>query len=1153
MRIRVRWWIVAACVAAGLAAGLVVWRTALAPSRVRIAVEDRLRAVFDHPVRVRAAWIDLAGDLHARGVALAGWRAGPLQVIELETDLVAEAGLGDWLLGDPEPRRVRLMRPRIRLRVDPASLDRSSLPPGSPSVPAIRVAGASVELEIPVDGTLRRVQLDRVDLDLRAGRLRGGGTAPPVERFWVEGSFGAAWKVAIRADDVPIERLLDHPLVPARAAELRSLQPRGAASLRARLRADPSGSPVVEGEIALSGVALRHAETGVRVREVRGKAGFDAGGIALDLAGTREADGAALALRGRLDPRGATGRLSIEADALRWDEDLAPWIGRRLPPAVPLPVRGTVRDLLAELRRDRPDAPWDARLAADLEGFEVEPRAPGGETPPDHASLPFPVRDLRGSVRPSDGGHRATLTARTGPLANGADNLLLEVRQSGPLHEARLEVEALATDLPVVRALRDALPPHAREIHDRFRPGGRVDLHARVSHQVGSERPPRVDLDAHFHGASMVYEGFPLPIEGIRGDLRVRGTIVVLPGFEGRRAGATFHVRGEVTGPAGSGSRHVMVRARGVPIDPALRLALAATPYSLEAVWDDVRPGGVVDVDFEERVVGGHEPKDRGTLRFRDATAAVTGTPYPLEAVNGVVRFEGPRLRFEDLRARTSGTGIPIEIRGDAQLAEPGRGSFDLSVTSDRLPLEAPILARLAASPALARTARALDVSGEASLAIRFRRDAGRNESPSLRIEPRGGSVRPPYLASGVTDLAGWIEAEGSRVRGALEGRLDDATVRLDELRFDPDAAWPTEMTLSADDLAVGPGLLRLPNDASGLEASGRVDVLGVRLRARPEERGPWIEGSAELDLRGVRLGEAIEDLRGRLSVRHASFRGSELALEGTLSGDRLAVAGNRVDELVCDVTADTREVRLDRIAARFYRGKIRPDGSSVSCRFGPEFSCRGELDFDDVRLRDLGAARFPQVGALRGRIRGHARFEKLGDDLLELDARGSIEVRDARLFEVPILNALVRILPLRRPPVFTRAGTDFRVRGGTVRLRDLFFYSTPLRLNGEGDLDLDGTTDILLHPEFAPDAPSIFLVSDLWNAIQNRLIAFRVEGPIEEPLARVENVITGIWQGDRRLLRPLYPPFPDPPPRGLTLPRDAGTGSGAPPTGRGR
>jgi len=510
--------------------------------------------------------------------------------------------------------------------------------------------------------------------------------------------------------------------------------------------------------------------------------------------------------------------------------------------------------------------------------------------------------------------------------------------------------------------------------------------------------------------------------------------------------------------------------------------------------------------------------------------------PLRFVELDGTATLENDVVRVESIRGRSARLRLPASIEGIVELAQPLEDSkLDVVLSSDRVPLTEELRAEITAfRPGWDRIWQALRPGGALQLRCEIRRDPGAPLELGFGFEELDGRIDPPFLPEPITDVRGTFDLVDGRVSSQFAGRYRDASIEVVRMLFDP-TADRFEMEVTANGLSVrGEDLGNLPPEIrdplEALGPRGPVDVESLEIRREPAA-GTWT-ATADLELGGLTLTGGLDfaDYRGEVLVRRARFSPEGAEVSARLTGD-VRFAGHPFSEFLCEVSANDRGIVFDGLSGKVYGGKVSQAESRIEVGFedGPRYS--GRLAFRDVRMKQLLESRFPNLQSLDGYIAGSVDFEGAGGDVLDLRAEGDVRVEDATLFEVPILNALVRLVPQSGPPIFTGASTDFRLRGARLRLRDLQLYSAALSLYGQGRIDLEGGVDLVLFPEFVPDLPTIVVVSDLWRLLQNGLIAFRVTGFVDEPIARLENVVTGMFPPrEDPEARPVLPPFPDRP-----------------------
>lgn len=1123
----------------GVGVGAWFARTSLSPERIRLQVEETLSDFLERPVTVERARIDIRGRIHADGIRLA-WNDTPLggdAVVTTDVDIVY--GWHRIALGR-DPRVVHLIEPDIQVGVDVDQLQaRSSI--GTEQIapdlvlPRVVIHGGAITVDVVAAGFERRTErVTGIELKLSSrGKLRGAGQTE-LGRMSVLAHLNP-FSIQLAVDDYDLTEELPHPFLGSVVPNWEELSPSGTVDVRLSLAATPQGGLVKRLDLAFDDARVTTPGVELRLDRVGGDASFDLeGNIQFDLAAVF-AD-SRLTVKGRMSPpnHGPTYDIGIGVSDLRFD---GPWQEAidRIDPSIQeaLNLRGSIERIDCRLF-ESPDRSLGVELSARMDDLGVSYAGFPTADPEKITGFDYPIRALKGTIQPDGaGGHRLLLTGIHGSADAGAPrNIAVDGMIANVTGEPDVWLRITGTDIPLDDALYRALPSSVKPIWEDLGPtAGRADTSIRIRHLAGDSTT--VDVDVEVKDAACRYAAFPYPIDDIVGRLWIRGRLAVLEGFEGHHGDATVRVSGELGHP--DHPDRILVQADRVAFDEDLHETLRALSDSAIDDWGIPWPSGVVDLEIEAQDDGSTN-RMSGFVQLVGVEVDLESLPIDLRGLRGRVDIDGKRATLRNVEGSIAGLDIPFVAGGEISLNEDGMPEFDVDVDVARTELSPTLRQRLAeVDPTIESVWETLDPRGAIGVRASIKVDDSGAGASRLRIEALDCELTPPFLPHPVTSLTGFIELGGTTLTSkGLQGTCGEMAVRIESLSYDTAPQGAIEVALSADGLDLAsetfarlPAEIRQPIE--DFKPRGRIDISKLHLRrGHVAGEASWT-GAGEFVLRGVRLSPIeLNDYHGRISVRNARLSGSDYDLDVLLMGERVHVYNQPLREFMCEVSAQPDKLAFRRISGKLYRGVIFGDESELRCKTGSPLTYEGTVRFGGVRLKDLCEAQFPRMSALRGKAKGTISFEGAENDILALAARGKLEIDDARLFEVPIVNSLLQVLPLRRPPVFTRAGSDFRLKEGHLTLDDIFFYSTPIRLNGQGELDLEGAADVVLFPEFAPDVPSILVVSDLWQALQNQLIAFRIEGPIEDPVARVENIVTDIFRRDEgKTVRPVLPPFP--------------------------
>ncbi|MCS7270264.1 MAG: hypothetical protein NZ703_04200, partial [Gemmataceae bacterium] len=396
-----------------------------------------------------------------------------------------------------------------------------------------------------------------------------------------------------------------------------------------------------------------------------------------------EMGGAALTLtlesRGHsVDSRDDTpgSRRSVRGDIPPWLQRLEDYLHR-----LELTVQGVTLDdalfqhlphRLQELRRrfapqGRLDVAYRFQRLAEGSRQEIELR-------PRHMQITYdkfryPLQDLRGSIRQTLLPARPPQTVIDLVASAAGHPITLKGSVWGEGPDPGIHLRLSGTNVPLTDSLISAFPPKYGTLIRRFHAQGYGDFVAEITQAAGVNRLSS-EFRIEIREGRCCYEGFPYPLEKIRGRLVVRVVDtdpsrpqrpgeplrpppdedeLVLDGFTAVHAGAPVWLHGQKRPLPGSRDRLLTLRMGGThcPLDDDLRRALAA--LRLEGVWAVFAPRGrwsfTADVQILDRApVSLQEVEDppfqpatdlKLTLQLAGPTLTPQFFPYELHEVSG--------------------------------------------------------------------------------------------------------------------------------------------------------------------------------------------------------------------------------------------------------------------------------------------------------------------------------------------------------------------------------------------------------------------------------------------------------------------------------------------------------------------------------------
>ncbi len=792
----------------------------------------------------------------------------------------------------------------------------------------------------------------------------------------------------------------------------------------------------------------------------------------------------------------------------------------------------------AELKADyhpRRDRPLQFLLQGSLEQGTL-----------DHPRLPFPLREISGRfLCTQDRFQLQQLRARS-------RNTRLKL--SATLHalkaDAPLEVNLEAENLPVQQQLLQSLPEPLAQLWPRFRPQGTVNLSAAVSRRRGKWEADQAEV--HCLGLRFVYHRIPYPVTQATGVITLRGKHLQLE-LQGLAGGEPVRVTADVRNPGPEFVGWVQVQGNRIPVD---RHLIAALPPRSRQVVQQLRPRGTISLHARFWRSRHGEPLNRqATVGLKECSIRFDKFPYRVENIRGTLQMQGRRWTFHNLqgshgRCRISGQG------GLTLLSAPS-SVLELQLTALALPLDEEL--RAALPPKVQQLWNQLRPHGlvDATARVRFLSPEKKLDL-SLELEPVGDSVSVepaqfPYrleaLQGKIVYRNGQVQFERLRARHGqlrLQGAGNAQTLspggwRLHFSRFVAEQVSLDRHLRDALPSRLQHVVLKLRPDRPFLARGSWT------LQYRPDLPHPWqSQWDVELFLQqmNLHLGVPVENVHGTVRLR-GGWDGRRLHCRGQLNLQSLVYRGWQFTQvqgplelfndrvlLGAPLAADIRPAGQSHLVARFYGGTLWGD-AWVTWGEQARFALR--VLGEDVLLERLAREAFRGKQHLSGKCRGRLELRGTDRGIPSLVGRGHVQLREADVYQLPLLVAMLKVLQLQLPSTtaFTTSDIRFRIQGSHIYLDRIDFAGDAISLVGAGEMNLDKQVRLVFRAEVGRSDRRIPLVGDLIGATSQQILRLYVDGPLDNPRIRSEpfplvgDTLQQIQAGLERLPGPRPVPSP--------------------------
>jgi len=730
-----------------------------------------------------------------------------------------------------------------------------------------------------------------------------------------------------------------------------------------------------------------------------------------------------------------------------------------------------------------------------------------------------------------------------------------------PGGSASVDISIEAGNVPLDQDMRDASPAMERIFH-RWSPRGKasrilvhVDQVPGVDH--GAHESVTVEMDGK---AGFTYEDFPVPLEEVSGTIRDghplldgnRTSVLEIDAVRGSTSdGAAIEASGTIQG---EDDPHLNLRvdARTLFLDGVLETAIRERKATLAAavdVWDRLRPSGPVDAVIE---VAGTESRRRETYHVTLRGGSVQGwgdVKYPVAALEGIVDVSPEEIRIRDVRGLHDGS----VVRLDGAVADPGGAArLDLGITADGIPLDESakgILGHVAerlggyfatVKPKAGLTGNVdLRLTGPAEdieAAVRLSNLRGGLAPLDLRdFALEGGAAR---YAKGVVTLEGLQGAMGDRRVTVERGRLDldrgegDLDLVVRRLRFPRDLLGILEEDttksiedalpgrfIHSEDLHIlltrewrriemrGHATLSPQKEGSmgglGLEGNFLLGPLVLDRGAGPGDPTA-VSGAVDFTRGALEAGVKFDEMEGRLDLGGSLGPGGE-GIRARMSGAKGRVEGRELRDTAGDLLLKEGLFRATGLVGTLARGQL---GASVEVG-GDRGGYEVKVALANAGARALFAPANPD-SRLVGQVSIDYRVATPTGRIEDLGGRGSVDIANAELLDVPVFFHLFSFLKFQKPPVFNSGRIVFDVKGDRFIFDQLDLESSELGLHkavGQSQAWTDGRLAIRLRPDIKSISEPWFLFKiplGLLNLATRpmfeRLYTLYVGGTIQHP-----------------------------------------------------
>ncbi|MBX3434163.1 MAG: hypothetical protein KF847_12645 [Pirellulales bacterium] len=711
----------------------------------------------------------------------------------------------------------------------------------------------------------------------------------------------------------------------------------------------------------------------------------------------------------------------------------------------------------------------------------------------------------------------------------GPSDVSLSLVRQGWHVSSPIAMAGRVAGMPLDAELYRVLPPFLQDQWDQFQPTGLVhgELQARFD---GAQWRPE---SAHLRGEQLAFSSdkFRYRLRNGSGTLKFTPAAAEQPArlaidMIGHGGGQPLRIVGEVIDPRPGAIGRVTISGRDVGIETAM---IDALPDKPREVIGSLHPQGRFHFEWtlERRALGQDKPDTALRLELVDVAVLYDRFKYPLGHVSGLITAQNDHWRFTNLVSAERRT-----VRGQGRLDPvPSGAELVLQFTAEQAPLDDDLYDALPKAVQQAWTE--LRPRGHVDLVadVYYRTDLA-NPSVRATIYPRPETtlLRPTFFDYLMERVSGAITYHDGEVTLAGVRAVHDRTSMSADGRgfFGPDGRWHMTLTgLTADRVVLRQDLLvALPRQLSRLleqlRPRGSFGIHdGMLAFNKPASPLAPLETRWDVQLEcheaSLQCGVDLSNIFGmvRLEGRHDGLRAvsaGELNLDSVVFQDVMFTNVRSpfwVDEQQCLLGRHAIDLQKRqgprRLTANMFDGSLALD---AQIRYdGPVPQYFTEIDFSGVSLERLVAERFGGSREFRGKIDGNVLLRGAGRSEHALGGEGNIHIREAQLYELPLLASLLQRVRTggRDSTAFNQSDIRFKLENQTIYLDQLDFLGDVVNLYGVGYTGFDQKLNLKFHGVVGRHDFHLPLVKQFVGQASQQIMQMNVAGTFSNPVVTTE------------------------------------------------
>ncbi|MHB0955942.1 MAG: hypothetical protein ACYC0X_06125 [Pirellulaceae bacterium] len=741
--------------------------------------------------------------------------------------------------------------------------------------------------------------------------------------------------------------------------------------------------------------------------------------------------------------------------------------------------------------------------------------------------LPFPLSDLEADVFCDNRQLRIeNVTAQSGPTT-----LKLSCCCDGFLSGSpKLALTAQLGHLPLDDRLYELLPENLQAEWNKFAPRGTVDVVAALTLGDNHLEP---DVDIRCRDVSFSYYKFPMRLQQAQGVIHYTGNQIRIREFTATANGQTISLAAQFRdlGPQATG--WLTLRSGGpIRLDDELIAAMHPTG---QRIIRSLHPSGAITV-VEGRVekrAPNEPPQTRWEIQINDCSLQYDRFPYAIHNITGQLIIAGPEWEFRDLRGYHGSNYLTCQ-GGWTPAADGGPGGdLLLDFKCWDVPLDDSLRLALGQfSGGIQRLWDSLRPRGAVDHVLLTMRHHSRTDQtlldlraekwpPSQNVPGRTIYVHPTWLPLPLEDVTGSLTFSDGRFQlHNISAVRDNSRVELEGRgQLLPQQGWEVAFSkIVADRLNVDREFLDAMPTAirpalRQLKYAGTVSING----------NGWLRGGEEIPLTAgwdllLDMENGVLDNELRLDHIHGGVRltGQKDARgffsRGELEIDSLMTRDIQVTQMQGPFWLDAQQVlfgaravppqRSDlprQVTAKALGGTVALDGQVL---LDNELHFTADLTLSDGRVLEFARTVQATAQDITGKVYAVVHLTGARAGLHTLQGNGQVRLREADIYQLPVMTRLLSVLNLGDPDTttFTSSDIDFRIKGEQMYLDRIDFSGDVMSLKGQGWMDLNRQINLNFYALVGRQEFQLPIVKTLLAQASRSILLIQVVGTVDQP-----------------------------------------------------